>query len=91
MVPQKTLNTVIKNEIPNLTKIDIISLDIEGGKLDCLYGLDLNKYNPSVLVIENVTNDLSIKNYLESFGYILDKQISYNQFYLSNNYVLQNK
>ncbi len=91
MVPQKTLNTVIKNEIPNITKIDIISLDIEGGELDCLYGLDLNKYNPSVLVIENVTNDLSIKNYLESFGYILDKQISYNQFYLSNNYVLQNK
>ena len=85
-VPQKTLNTVIQTEIQNLTKIDIISLDIEGGELNCLYGLDLKKYNPSVLVVENVTNDLTIKNYLESFGYKLDKQIHYNQFYISKDY-----
>jgi len=85
-VPQKTLNTVIQTEIPNLTKIDIISLDIEGGELNCLYGLDLKKYNPSILVVENVTNDLTIKNYLETFGYKLDKQIYYNQFYVSKDY-----
>lgn len=85
-VPQKTLNTIIQTEIQNLTKIDIISLDIEGGELNCLYGLDLEKYNPYVLVIENITNDLTIKNYLETFGYKLDKQIQYNQFYLSKDY-----
>lgn len=33
-------NPVI-NEIANLTKIDIISLDIEGCELNCLYSLDL--------------------------------------------------
>ena len=88
MVPQKTLNTVIKNEIPNLTKIDIISLDIEGGKLDCLYGLDLNKYNPSVLVIENVTDEPFIQNYLATFGYKLDKKIQYNEFYLSKDFLI---
>ena len=86
MVPQKTLNTVIQSEIQNLTKIDIISLDIEGGELNCLYGLDLKKYNPSVLVVENVTNEPAIKNYLETFGYKLDKQIHYNQFYVSKDY-----
>jgi hypothetical protein len=35
-VPQKTLNEVIEKEIPNVKKIDIISLDIEGGEYICL-------------------------------------------------------
>jgi FkbM family methyltransferase len=87
-VPQKTLNTVIETEIPNLTKIDIISIDIEGGELNCLYGLDLKKYNPSVLVIENVTDEPFIQNYLATFGYKLDKKIQYNEFYLSKDFLI---
>jgi FkbM family methyltransferase len=90
-VPQKKLNTIIETEIAHLTKIDIISIDVEGGELDCLYGLDLIKYNPSVIVVENVTNDFSIKGYLESFGYKLDKHISYNQYYISANYAESQK
>jgi FkbM family methyltransferase len=85
-IPQKTLNTIIKTEIPDLTKIDIISIDIEGGELDCLRGLNLIEYNPYIIVVENVTNDNSIKKYLEAFGYKLDKHIAYNQYYTSDNY-----
>jgi len=81
-VPQRTLNTIINNEISYLDHIDIISIDIEGGELKCLYGIDLNKYNPQVILIENVTNDQKITNYLLNFGYKLDKQISYNQYYI---------
>jgi FkbM family methyltransferase len=87
-VVQKTLNTIITTEIPNIVNIDIMSIDIEGGELDCLRGLDLVKYDPKVLVVENVTNDISIENYLKIFGYKLDKQIAYNQYYISKNYKL---
>lgn len=90
-VPQRTLNRVIYDEIPNLSQIDIISLDIEGGEMNCLYGLDLEKYNPSVMVIENVTNDEVIQRYLEKFGYTLDKQISYNQYYVSKSKMIELK
>jgi len=85
-VPQRTLNTIIETEIPDLKKIDIMSIDIEGGELNCLYGLDIEKYAPSVLVIENATNDVKIKDYLGSFGYELDKHISYNQYYVSKSF-----
>jgi FkbM family methyltransferase len=85
-VPQRTLNTVINDEISKNIKIDIMSLDIEGGELNCLYGLDLYKYGPSVIVIENVTNDSKIEEYLTQFGYKLDKHISYNQYYVSCSY-----
>lgn len=80
-VPQKTLNTIIENEIP-ITQIDIMSLDIEGGELNCLRGLDLNKYKPKVIVIENVTDDKAIENYLIPYGYKIDKKISYNHYYV---------
>ena len=89
-VPQKTLNTIIKTEIPNLNRIDIMSIDIEGGELNCLYGFDLNKYKPRVIVIENITDNNKIKEYLTKFGYILDKKISYNHYYISNDFYAPN-
>ena len=39
-------------------------------------------YRPKLIILENITNDINITNYLNANGYILDKQISYNQFYI---------
>ena len=86
-VPQKSLNSIIANEIPELKKIDVLTLDIEGGELDCLYGLDLTKFAPSLMVIENITDDQRINDYMTKFGYVLDKQIFYNQYYVSEDFV----
>jgi FkbM family methyltransferase len=81
-VPQKTLDSVIENEISHLTKIDVISIDVEGGELNVMKGLNLEKYKPTLLVIENVFDNLDYLNYLKEHGYRLDKQIDYNQYYI---------
>ena len=81
-VPQRTLNTILSGELAHVTNIDVLKIDIEGGELKCLQGLDLAKYNPRLIVLENITGSIDIKDYLSRFGYVLDKQISYNQFYL---------
>ncbi len=86
-VPQKTLNTIIETEIPEVKSIDILSIDVEGGEMNVLYGLDLIKYTPKVIVIENLTNDSNIHNYLENNGYKLDAHISYNQFFVHISYM----
>ena len=87
-VPQKTLNTVIETEIPELTRIDIMSLDIEGGELNCLEGFDLQKYKPKVMIVENTDpKNKCVQKYLEGFGYKLDKKISYNEYYVSDDFV----
>jgi hypothetical protein len=44
--------------------------------------LDLIKFKPKVILLENITNDIKISDYLYKFGYSLDKYISYNQFYI---------
>jgi FkbM family methyltransferase len=81
-VPQKTLNKIIEDEITTTKSIDIISIDIEGGELNCLKGLDINKYKPSVLVIENIVEKKDIEDYLKQFNYKLDKKIDYNEYYI---------
>ena len=45
-------------------------------------GLNLEKYKPTLLVIENVFDNLDYLNYLKEHGYRLDKQIDYNQYYI---------
>jgi len=83
-VPQKTLNTILQTELSHITNIDILKIDIEGGELKCLKGLDFTRYRPKLILLENITNDKKIEEYLIANGYKLDKQVSYNQFYITN-------
>jgi FkbM family methyltransferase len=85
-VQYKTLNSIIETEISEVKSIDILSIDVEGGELNVLYGLDLNKYQPKLILVENLLNDSNVNNYLESNGYRLDKHISYNQYFVHNTY-----
>ena len=80
-VPQKSLNTILTTEIEEIKEIDIISIDVEGGELNVLKGIDLLKYKPKIMVIENVFNNKNIEEYLKEYNYILDKHIDYNQYY----------
>jgi FkbM family methyltransferase len=81
-VEQKTLNNIFENELKDVTQIDILQLDIEGGELKCLYGFNLDKYKPKLILIENVLDDINIHNHLAMNGYKLDKKVSYNHFYI---------
>jgi len=58
-----------------------MSIDVEGGELKVLQGIDLNKYKIKIMVIENVFNDPKIFEYLKQYGYVLDKKIDYNEYY----------
>jgi FkbM family methyltransferase len=81
-VEQKTLNELLENVIKLETNvIDIISLDVEGGELKVLQGLNLDKYKVKILVIENVFDDQEIPKYLKQYNYVLDKKIDYNEYY----------
>ena len=82
-VPQKTLNTILQTELNHVKNIDILKIDIEGGELKCLHGINFNTHRPKLILLENITNDKKIEEYLNKNGYILHRQVSYNQFYIS--------
>jgi len=52
-----TLNTILTRHYPEVQHIDILDLDVEGYELEVFAGLDLKKYNPDVLIVENLGYD----------------------------------
>lgn len=83
-VPQKTLNSIIEQEIGDINQIDILQIDVEGGELNVLKGLNIEKYKPKLIMVEDIFEDKNLNEYIINFGYKLDKKILYNKFYVLN-------
>ena len=79
----KKLDSILKDI--NVNKIDILSIDVEGWEIEVMRGLDTKNINCKLIVVENYLNDKSYTDYLQSVGYTLSDEISYNQIYLKNN------
>lgn len=79
-VPQRTLNFILEESM--IDKVDIVSIDIEGYEFKALKGFDINKYSPKVVLVENVTDDINIDNYMIEHGYICKEKHRYNHYWV---------
>jgi len=79
----RTLDYLLKNEMKEIKKIDILTIDVEGSELDVLNGFDIDRWKPRVVFIEDhfSEKDKKIYDYMTSHNYNLDKRIEYNNFY----------
>jgi len=68
-VPLRRLDTLL--EQAGVSRLDFATIDVEGAELEVLRGLDLNRWNPRVLVVEDNTGgrDRKIRRYLRANGY----------------------
>ena len=73
-----SLNTILKEN--KIDKFQFLNIDVEGSELNVIKGVDLTKYRPILISIEN--NDLLPKDYFESEIY---------KILIENNYVFINK
>jgi FkbM family methyltransferase len=80
-VEVRTLDSILEDADIG-TNIDFISIDTEGTELDVLKGLNLKRWNVSLLVIEDNYDDGQIETYLNAFGYIKDARWKINDFYI---------
>ena len=72
-----TLDSIIENSPFKDKKIDFISIDVEGHELEVIKGLNLQKYKPSIIVIEYLDTSLKkieIKNF--NLQNIIDSKIN---------------
>jgi FkbM family methyltransferase len=83
-----TLNTILERHHPELKHIDILDVDVEYSELDVLKGLDFNKYNPAVLIIENLPTDTGLYanphraelyEYYKTLGYKIVDRADFNE------------
>lgn len=83
-VKTRKLDTLLSEFMPEVTKIDILTIDVEGSELLVLNGFDIDKWKPTLIFIEdhNYNNgESSLCKFLISHGYKLDHRVKYNCFY----------
>ncbi|MBI4245098.1 MAG: FkbM family methyltransferase, partial [Planctomycetes bacterium] len=66
-------------------KIDFLSIDVEGTELDVLRGLNLGKYRPRLILLEDRLVYLNKHRWLKSKGYKLVKRTGFNNWYIPKN------
>src|SRR5262249_52285926 len=78
----RRLDTILARCASPIDQIDILSVDVEGWELEVIAGLDLEKYKPRVMVIENLFDDDKYRLHLGSKGYLLWKSLPPNDVYV---------
>lgn len=68
-VPVRTLEQLLEKwEFPRL---DVLCVDVEGGELDVIEGLDFAKWHPHVVVVEAWSPDAPVLSKMVELGYTL--------------------
>jgi FkbM family methyltransferase len=91
IVNKRTLNSLI-NEwaiqlgeiIPN---IDFISIDTEGTELDVMVGLDVSKWKPKIIALENNFENHNYRRTMYNYGYIFYERIGVNDYYIEQSHL----
>ncbi len=66
-VPKVALNDLLDRE--GITKINLLSIDIEGYELEALAGLDLKRFSPDLIVTESMGVQDEVAKHLNKYGY----------------------
>jgi FkbM family methyltransferase len=88
LLQNRTLDSVLDMYLPYETKIDFMSIDVEGLDLDVLRSNDWLKYRPIIILIEILNSELAeiesseIAVFLKSNGYSIFSKAVHTVFFL---------
>jgi FkbM family methyltransferase len=75
-----TLDSVL--QAAGVSRMDFVSLDVEGHEIEVMRGFNFEKYKPSLILIEDGVRDLSKHCFLKRRGYKLVKRTTLNNWYV---------
>lgn len=81
------LNTLLDRI--DVEKVDVLSIDVEGWEMEVLAGFSIQKYQPDVIMLENLTNDPAYSKYMGQCGYYLHDYVGGNQIFISKNLMIK--
>jgi FkbM family methyltransferase len=78
----RRLDTILGEHAPDVSVIDVLSADVEGWELEVLEGLDVARYQPKVMILENFLRDRAYVRRLRDLGYVLWRRSFPNDVYV---------
>lgn len=84
--PCYNLNRILEEK--GVTRVNFLSLDIEGGEYEILQDLDFSKFQVDVIVLEDNYHDPRFVSFLESKGFSLVETLWHDVVFLNNNFEL---
>lgn len=83
-VKLRRLDTILAVHAPAVSRVDIVCADIEGWELEALSGFDFQKFDPQVLIIENLFHEARYRSFMNDRGYRLWRRLGPNDVYAKN-------
>ncbi|MEA5390271.1 FkbM family methyltransferase [Cyanobium gracile UHCC 0139] len=80
-VRQRRLSTIL-NDIDGLDAVDVLCIDTEGWELECLKGYPFERFQPKVLIIEDLFGGTEIDELLGRYGYVRWQRLTPNNVYV---------
>ena len=77
----RRLDTILAEHAPDVDRLDIVSVDVEGWELEVLDGLSFDRYRPEVLIVENLFDDAKYRRAMRERGYELWRSVAPNDVY----------
>ncbi len=82
-VKVRRLDTILALHEPDVHHIDILAVDVEGWELNVMRGLSVAKYNPRVIILENLFKKDEYMAYMRNIGYTLWRRLEPNDVYVA--------
>ncbi|MGH8673011.1 MAG: FkbM family methyltransferase [Burkholderiales bacterium] len=81
-VAVRTLDSILEEALAS--RIDFVSIDVEGGETAVLRGFDIRRWKPGVVIVETNTRtrDSAVRRYFVANRYAYHHSIDVNDFYL---------
>lgn len=79
-VPAATLDAVLAEE--GVTRIDFLSIDVEGAEPDVLRGLDLTRYRPRLVLVDDMERFGETRRLMRRAGYRLVRRTGHNAWFV---------
>jgi FkbM family methyltransferase len=82
-VKVRRLDTILARHCPNLKKIDLVCVDVEGWEMEVMGGFDLGRWKPRAVVLENFYDGLvTYRTKMADRGYRLLDRVGGNDVFV---------
>jgi FkbM family methyltransferase len=81
-VKVRRLDSILSRHAPSAERIDLLTVDVEGWELEVLRGLDFSRFQPKVVIIENLFLTPAYRSFMRERGYVLWRYLAPNEVWV---------